>query len=166
MLTAVVTFLGGWRATAFAAACLVLLGMNGYQQTRVWDRDHEIVQLHADADQHAAEDATAALKAEKAAREIEDKRAKDYAKIEEKRQQELSDANTAAAELRAGVIRVRRELAACTAAGRVPEAATPADDASAELRAAVTATLDIGHEADVELRACQARLIADRQSTE
>lgn len=167
MLTAIVTLLGGWRATAFAAACVVLLTFAGTQQARIWSRDRAIVDLQHAAEQHAAEDTAAALAAETAARKREQDQAATIAAIEARYAKETADATATASRvadgLRAGTLSLRRELAAC-GARRVPEAGSVAaePDGSAELRAAVARTVAIGHACDARVTALQDVLRAER----
>ncbi len=165
-MNAIVTILGGWRATAFAAACLALLALVGYQRTELWSRDRTIIDLRAAADQHAAEDASAALAAQTAARATEQQQAAAFAATERQHAEELTHATetaTAVADgLRTGAIRLRAELTACRATAGVSKAAAVADDDGAELRAAVARTVALGARCDAEVRRYQSMLRAER----
>ena len=166
MITAIVTLLGGWRATAFAAACVALIGYAGWQRIELWHAESTITDLRQAADQHAAEDATLARQASDAAREHERVQANAFATAESKHAQELADATSTAdrvaADLRTGALRLRHELTACRAS-TVPGTAAPADDASPELRDAVARSVAIGARCDADIRSLQAKLMAERQ---
>jgi hypothetical protein len=162
MITAIVTLLGGWRATAFAAACIGLIGYTGWQRVELWRAESTITDLRQAADQHAAEDATAARKASDDAREHERAQANAFAEADTKHAREIADAYHVATELRTGTVSLRHDLTACRAR-TVPGTATPADDASPELRDAVARTVAIGARCDADIRSLQAKLMAERR---
>ena len=121
--------------------------------------------------QHQAETlaglATAAADAADKARKAEHALAASFASIEANYLREKDDAKDVAdgvvADLRAGNLRLRHDLA--TAACPVPGAAAdPAErDAAAERGNEIAgAAVGVGHEADAQLAACQAILQAER----
>lgn len=109
-----------------------------------------------------------ALQVEQAARATEHKQAEALADIgakhEEDRQAAQVVPDAVVADLRAGTLKLRDDLATCHT-GRLSEAAAGAvqRDAKAELRADIAgAIVRVGRDADDQLRACQAVIEADR----
>jgi hypothetical protein len=118
----------------------------------------------ADADRAAerADTAEAALRDERAARKAENEAAEALAGVGAVHEEDRRDAEAVpaavVADLRAGNLRLRNDLATCHT-GRLSDAATAAGerDAGAELRAEVAGDLvRIGRDADDHVRACQA----------
>jgi len=102
------------------------------------------------------------------ARAVEHSQANIMATIGAKHEEDRAAAETVpaavVAELRAGTVRLRHDLATCHT-GRLSEAAAGAvqRDAPADLGVTVAGpAIGIGREADVQLRACQAVIAADR----
>ena len=169
MITAVVTLLGGWRATAFAVLAALALSGAGYERLRVHARDRTIADLTTAAAAQRAEYLTQLASAAEAARATEQRQADAIAAADIHYQREKADADQTAtrvaSDLRSGVLKLRRELAACSATTAVPTPAGSASgtDDSAELRAAVAGSVAIGAGCDARVRALQAVLTADRQ---
>lgn len=114
-------------------------------------------------------DVTAVVEAVQDARQNEhtqaDKMADIGAKHEEDRRDAASVPGAVAADLRAGVIRLRNDLATCHT-DRLSAAVTGSveRDAPAQLRAEIAgAAIGIGADSDAQLRACQAVVAADRE---
>lgn len=98
----------------------------------------------------------------------EHSKANDMAAIGAKHEEDRAAAEAVpaavAAELRAGTVRLRHDLAACHT-GRLSEAVAGASerDAAADLGVTVAGpAIGIGRDADDQLRACQAVIAADR----
>lgn len=173
MITAIVTLLGGWRATAFAALAVVLLGWLGIDHARLGHAKAEIAAMKAQAAIDNAAALTAAQEAGAKARAIEQFNQAAIIKAANDYQRGKTDAegiaNRVAAGLRAGTVRLRNDLAACQ--GRaVPETASDPGraDGSADVRSAiegaVAGTAAVGHSCDARVTALQDILKAERQS--
>lgn len=123
----------------------------------------------ADRATERADTAEASLRNERAARAAENEAAEALAGIgadhEEDRRNAEAVPAAVAADLRAGVVRLRHDLATCHT-GRLSDAATAIGerDAVAELRAEVAGDLvRIGRDADDHVRACQAVIAQYRE---
>lgn len=115
-------------------------------------------------------DASAVVEAVQDARHTEhtqaDKMAEIGAKHEDDRRVAESVPDAVAADLRAGTLRLRNDLATCHT-DRLSEASAGAVERAqvAELRAEVAGNLiAVGRDADDQLRACQAVVTADREN--
>lgn len=125
----------------------------------------------ADGAQASAErdTAQAQVAAEQGARTTEHAAAADLAAIGTQHEEDRVDAETVpaavAADLRAGNLRLRNDLATCHTARLSGAVAGAVErDATAQLREEVAGALvRIGRDADDQLRACQAVILADRQ---
>lgn len=155
---ATVALLGGWRASAFALAALILLLATGVQTMRlhyVEGRNTKLAQ--------ALGKATA--DAQIAARDTERRQAQAIADISERYEQDKANAQKAAdrtiADLRTGNLRLQDRWRGCVsgtaASPGEPDAATADRDASAArvVRAA--------RDADDQIRALQEIVKADRK---
>ena len=113
--------------------------------------------------------AQAWVAAEQGARATEKSAASDMAEIGARHEEDRTDAETVpaavAADLRAGNLRLRNDLATCHTDRLSAAAAGAAErDAPAQLRAEVAGALvRIVRDADDQLRACQAVIRADRE---
>lgn len=169
MIQAAVALLGGWRATAFAACAVLLAGTVGYERLRVSSLERERDGLVTAAATQRAEYLSQLAAASESARASEQRHADAIAAADIHYQREKADAdqtaNRLAADLRSGVLKLRRELAACGATARVPQAAgdTGGTDGTAELRTAVAGSVAVGAQCDARVRALQAVVAADRQ---
>jgi hypothetical protein len=169
MITAVVTLLGGWRATAFAVLAALALSGAGYERLRVHALDRTIADLTTAAAAQRAEYLTQLASAAEAARATEQRQADAIAAADIHYQREKADAidveKRVADGLRAGTLSLRHKLAACSATSAV--SASPGDtsgtDDGAELRAAVAQSVAIGAGCDARVRALQAVVTADRR---
>jgi len=168
MIAAAVALLGGWRATAFAALALLLAGTAGYERLRVAAIEIQRDGLISAAATQRAEYLKQLADASEAARSTEARHADAIAAADIHYQREKADAdataNRVANDLRSGVLKLRRELAACGASARVPSTAGDPGgaDAAAELRAAVARSVAVGAGCDARVRALQAVLTAER----
>jgi len=169
MIAAAVALLGGWRATAFAALALLAFGGMGYERMRVSSLERERDGLVTAAATQRAEYLAQLAAASESARATEQRHADAIAAADIHYQREKADASavaeTVADGLRRGVLKLRRELAACGASARVPSDAGSASgtDDSTELRKAVADTVAIGAACDARIRVLQAVVAADRQ---
>lgn len=172
MIASIVALLGGWRATAFAAAALSMAICFGGALLRLDHVNDIVVQLRADAATLAAATAAAARDAEAKARAIEQSQADAITKAADAYQRGKTDAkavaDTVAAGLRAGTVRLRHELAACGARDvSAAQADTGRADGAANVRDpiadAVAGAIALGHACDVRVTALQAILQAERQ---
>lgn len=154
-----------------AAALLTSLAWGGWQwQGKVAARG-EAAQARADlaAERQQAAEKLARFQAE--ARQQEHRHAADMARLERETRERVKEEGDAAydravADVRAGRLRGPWD---CPASAGVPGAgaAAPDRDGAADDRAAaVGRVLRIGAEADARLRACQAVILADRQTGE
>ncbi len=146
--------------TLLAAAALALSFWAGWS----WRGDRANV---AESDQRA-NIAEAVVDQVNEARAIEHSQADTMASIGAKHEEDRAAAEAVpaavVAELRAGTVRLRQDLATCHA-GRLSEAAAGAiqRDAPADLGVTVAGpAIGIGRDADDQLRACQAVVAADR----
>lgn len=112
--------------------------------------------------------ARATVQAHVDVRHAERIQAESMAKIGEEHEQDRREAeavpDAVVAELRAGTLRLRNDLATCHTA-RLSEAAASASqrDENAQLRAEIAGDLvRVGRDADDQIRACQAVVAADR----
>lgn len=113
--------------------------------------------------------AQARVAAEQGARATEKSAASDMAEIGARHEEDRTDAETVpaavAADLRAGNLRLRREWAGCETQ-RLSDAAAAArerDALAASRDEAAGRIVRIGRDADDQLRACQAVILADRE---
>jgi len=149
-------------------ALAVVLGLMAasFWAGREWrDRSADLTESRRDTS-----DAQAGQKAEQAARGTEQKTAAALAEIGEKHEQARAEAESVpaavAADLRAGNVRLRSEWAGCETQ-RLSDASAAARerDALAESRDRLAGEIvRIGRDADDQLRAAQAVILADRQA--
>ena len=154
--------LGGWRATAFALAALLALGLAGVQSYRLQDAHADLAKVSERAALAEAAHARAAKDASELARLREHELATRANAIGQAYERGKDDAkrkaDAVAADLRAGNLRLRDEWRGCEAR-RVSDPAAPAGsgDAAAQRRIeAAGAVVRVGAEADAQLAACQA----------
>lgn len=169
MIAAIVSLLGGWRATAFAAVAAIALAWDGAEHYRVNSAHAALATLQAEQAKQEAADAKALADAQAKARAAEQAQAEAIAKIAAEYERGKTDAQSAAdrvaADLRNGTLRLRRELTGCQA-GRVQEAAAGTGQPA---RAPVNgsdlagAAVGAGARCDATVRALQAIVLSDRQ---
>lgn len=115
-----------------------------------------------------AEQTRQAVKASESARQVEQQSAIDIAAIGDKHEQDRQAAeavpDAVVADLRAGNLKLRDDLASCTTARLSQAVAGSVErDAGAQLREEVAGRIvQVGRDADDQLRACQAVVRADR----
>lgn len=158
---ALISLLGGIRATVFAALFLLASLWAGWQ-TMALDR------VQGGYDAHLAADAAAALTASEDARMQEQASAGRVATIGDKLEEDRTHAETVpatvAADLRNGNLKLRKQWAACETSllSSAAASAVERDALAASRDEAVGRIVRIGRDADDQLRACQAVVIADR----
>ena len=153
-MPAIITVLGGVRATVFACLFLVSLGALGIQTAR-WDR-HQRAWLREKlaASQELVEAVTRQ-------REMERRHAIEMATIGERYEQDKAAAEAVERDvvngLRTGTVRLRRSWTRCQQQLSQTSAATSKRDASPSDREALAAAvIRAGRDADDQIRACQA----------
>lgn len=169
MIAAIVSLLGGWRATAFAALAALALAWGGAEHYRVNSAHAALATLQAEQARQETEDAKALAESQAKARAAEQAQAEAIAKIAAEYERGKTDAQSVAdrvaAGLRDGTVRLRRELTGCQA-GRMQEASARAGEPA---RAPVNgsdlagAAVGAGARCDATVRALQAIVLSDRQ---
>ena len=161
MIAALVSLLGGWRATAFA---LLAVFAGAFGLFRTWQLEHTRAEL-SDAKADIAQQAAAA---EAAARVIEQKISAATAAAAANYEKGKSDAQAAAdgvvAALRADNLRLRQAWR-CPAAASVPAAPVAAggvDAATDDRSESAGRIVRAAAECDAQVRALQDLVLADR----
>ena len=153
---------------AAGAALLASLAWGGVQCSQKQAARLDASRAQTALERFRVQVAEAAQKAEADARAAERRFTQDMADIGSTHEEDRRDAEgvpaAVVADLRAGTLRLRDDLARCHT-DRLSDAATGAGqrDATAELRAEVAGDLvRVVRDADDQLRACQAVVMADR----
>lgn len=155
-----------WRLSTYALAVLAVIAIGAALYFR---GDSAISDARADKAESERDSARAEVNALKAARDTEQRKAKEAqaiaAKYEDEKRAIETESARVVADLRAGNLRLRRELGALYTAqlsGTAASASISDDQAQrgAEIAAAI---VRVGAESDAQLRACQAVIEADRR---
>lgn len=171
-LRAFVALMGGWRATAFAAALLAALAFGGIQSVRLAHANTKAAEAASAADRAAAASAVAQVSAVEAMRQEEHARAGAVNAADVAYQRGLQDGKAAADNVLAGVADgtyVLRDKFRCPARAAEASAGPGVGDGRAPAvlsDADVQFLVRIASEADDTVRqlaACQAVVEADRQ---
>jgi len=161
------TLLGGWRGVMLTAALVAALGWGWLQTSRLSTARGTLVVMHAELDKARAD----ALEA-KQIREIEKRTALEA--VRETYEQEKANAEAYHArlvdDLRAGAVRLRKELR-CPPAADMPRTATgsESDHAAADVRGtdainlAAARSIAIADACDAQVRAAHKVITSDRQ---
>lgn len=120
--------------------------------------------------EHLKADAEAALAAEQAARKVEQDHAKALAAVAEQYEQDKRDAQrkaeSVAADLRSGALRLRREWAGCETGRLSADAATAARESDADARVreqSAAALIGLGAQCDAHVKGLQEVIRKDRE---
>jgi len=155
-----------WRLSTYALAVLAVIAIVAALYFR---GDSAISDARADKAESERDSARAEVNDLKASRDAEHRKAKEAQAIaakyeDEKRAIETESARTVA-DLRAGHLRLRRELGALYTSQLSGSAASASvsDDQAQRGAEIAAAAVRVGAESDAQLRACQALIEADRR---
>ena len=160
MLTAIVSILGGWRATAFAV--FALLGVLSFTVERI-RLNHAQFKMTA----HLAADAKATAEAQIAARTHEYEAAVAAAKVaqdyEEAKQHAQAESDSVVDDLRAGTVKLRDRWSGCQAdLSKAHAAAAKPDAAEQDRRESAGRIVQFADSCDAQVKALQDFIRSER----